>query len=303
MTMIAKRLSPKAIQALKEAVASIYWTKRDFRGFLTHSITDAQILARVDWTQTKKDIAALVVDQLAARPDQRDLRSLVDEVSRMADFSHLDDDGAARAQRAVQALRAVARPHEDEAAAQQRRTVRQQAAERTALQRETEGATRAALRSTFFALMGAPDAQRRGYQLETLLNDLFALSRLDPKASFRLTGEQIDGAFTFDGDDYLLEAKWEKHPVPPAILDVFDGKIRRKAAHARGLFLAINGFQESAVALHSGGGSAMILMDGADLTAVLEERIALPDLLRHKRRHAAHTGRVFLSISDVDILG
>lgn len=46
MTVIVKRLSPKAIQALKEAVASIYWTKRDFRGFLTHSITDAQILAR-----------------------------------------------------------------------------------------------------------------------------------------------------------------------------------------------------------------------------------------------------------------
>jgi len=262
-------------------------------------------LLAVDWTQTKKDIAALVVDQLAARPDQRDIRSLVDEVSRMADFSHLDDDGAARARKAVQALRGIAPTHEDASAEQQqqRRAARQQAAERMALQRETEGAKCAALRSAFFALMGAPDAQRRGYQLETLLNDLFALSKLDPKASFRLTGEQIDGAFTFDGDDYLLEAKWEKHPVPPATLDVFDGKIRRKAAHARGLFLAINGFQESAIALHSGGGSAMILMDGADLTAVLEERIALPDLLHHKRRHAAHTGHVFLSISDVDLLG
>jgi predicted HTH domain antitoxin len=162
-----------------------------------------------------------------------------------------------------------------------------------------EGATRAALLAAFTTLMVAPDAQRRGYELESLLNDLFTLAKLDPKASFRLIGEQIDGAFTFDGDDYLLEAKWEKYPIPPATLDVFDGKIGRKAAHTRGLLLAINGFQESAIALHSGRASAIILMDGADLMAVLEERIALPDLLRHKRRHAAHTGRVFIGVRDI----
>lgn len=297
--MMTKRLSPKAIQALKEAVASIYWTKRDFRGFLTHSITDTHILAHIDWTQTKKDIAATVVDQLAARPDQRDLHSLVDEVSMMTDFSHLDDDGAARARKAVQALRDITRTHEDASAEQQRRAARQQAAEQTARQREAEDAKRAALRGAFIGLMGAPDAQQRGYQLERLLNGLFTLAKLDPKASFRLIGEQIDGAFTFDGDDYLLEAKWEKHSLPPATLDVFDGKIRRKAAHTRGLLLAINGFQESAIMLHSGRASAMILMDGADLMAALEERIALPDLLRHKRRHAAHTGQVFISVRDI----
>lgn len=297
--MTMTRLSPQAIQALKEALAAIYWTKRDFRGFLTHSITDAQVLARVDWTQTKKDIAALVVDHLAVRSGQHDLRSLVDDVSTMTDFSHLDDDGTARARKAVQALRAIARTHEDASTEQQRRAARQQAAEQTAHQRDAEDAKRAALRDAFIALVGAPDAQQRGYQLERLLADLFALSTLDPKASFRLMGEQIDGAFTFDGDDYLVEAKWEKQPLPPATLDVFDGKIRRKAAHTRGLLVAINGFQGSAIALHSGRQSAMILMDGADLMAVLEERIALPDLLRHKRRHAAHTGHVFLGIQDI----
>jgi len=297
--MTVKRPSPQAIQVLKEAVASIYWTKRDFRGFLTHCVTDTHVLARIDWAQTKKDIAAAVVDQLAACPDQRNLRSLVDEVSKMTDFSHLDDDGAARARKAIQSLRAIAQTHEDASAEQQRRVARQQAVENVALQRQAESAALATLRDAFIALVGAVDAQQRGYQLERLLNKLFVHCKLDPNASFRLMGEQIDGAFTFDEDDYLLEAKWEKNLIPAAALDVFDGKIRRKAAHTRGLFLAINGFQESAIALHSGRASAMILMDGTDLMAVFEERITLHDLLRDKRRHAAHTGQVYMGIRDI----
>jgi hypothetical protein len=39
----------------------------------------------------------------------------------------------------------------------------------------------------------------------------------------------------------------------------------------------------------------MILMDGADLSAVVEGRISMPDLLRRKRQHAARTGEIFLS--------
>lgn len=38
----------------------------------------------------------------------------------------------------------------------------------------------------------------------------------------------------------------------------------------------------------------MILMDGADLSAVIEDRITLPDLLRRKRQHAARTGHIFI---------
>ncbi len=43
----------------------------------------------------------------------------------------------------------------------------------------------------------------------------------------------------------------------------------------------------------------MILMDGTDLMAVFEERITLHDLLRDKRRHAAHTGQVYMGIRDI----
>lgn len=42
-----------------------------------------------------------------------------------------------------------------------------------------------------------------------------------------------------------------------------------------------------------------MLMDGADLYAVLEERIDLRDLLRRKRREASMTGRVLLTAAEI----
>jgi hypothetical protein len=39
----------------------------------------------------------------------------------------------------------------------------------------------------------------------------------------------------------------------------------------------------------------MILMDGADLSAVVDGRITLPELLSRKRQDAARTGEILLS--------
>lgn len=137
--------------------------------------------------------------------------------------------------------------------------------------------------------------QTRGYSLERLLNELFALFDIDAKASFRIVGEQIDGAFTFDGTEFLLEAKWHADPTPVADLDIFSGKIGRKLDNTLGLFVSINGFKATALTTHSQNGSKFFLMDGSDLSAVLDDRIGLPELLTHKRKHAARTGQVFTS--------
>jgi hypothetical protein len=52
-------------------------------------------------------------------------------------------------------------------------------------------------------------------------SQLFEVFDLDPKASFRITEEQIDGAFTFDMTDYLFEAKWQKNTTSIEDLDFF----------------------------------------------------------------------------------
>jgi len=122
---------------------------------------------------------------------------------------------------------------------------------------------------------------------------------LDPKSAFKITGEQLDGAFTFDGTDYLFECKWHKALISIQDLDAFSGKLSRKLDNTLGLFLSINGFSEDAVKAHSTGRRAMILMDGSDLMAVLEGRIDLIQLLLRKRRHASQTGNIYLRIHEL----
>jgi hypothetical protein len=82
-------------------------------------------------------------------------------------------------------------------------------------------------------------------------------------------------------------------------LDIFTAKVRRRGENTLGLFVAISGFQPTAVNLHSGNRSPMLLMDGADLYAVLEERIDFRELLRRKRREASMSGRVLLTATEI----
>ena len=52
------------------------------------------------------------------------------------------------------------------------------------------------------------------------MNKLFILNDLDPKASFKIMGQQIDGAFTLDGTEFLFEAKWTKSLINSSDLAV-----------------------------------------------------------------------------------
>lgn len=145
------------------------------------------------------------------------------------------------------------------------------------------------------ALVSSDNAQSRGFELERVMYELFELFDLDPKASFKNLGEQIDGAFSLDGTEYLFEAKWQKEPVNKADLAVFSDKVRTKLENTLGIFLSINGFSGDGVSAHQAGGASILLVDGGDLMAVLEERIDFVSLLLRKKRHAAQTGQIYLS--------
>ena len=301
-----KRIAPAALHALKEALASVYWYKSDLRSFLTQSLSDPSLLGRLNWQDYKRNIVGALIDFLARNEDvyQRQLLRLMAEVSRISDFSHLAklDDGATKeknARAAVEALRKQMGNLTDVLAEEKEiEKRRQQAHERlmqaTAIKQHLDELTK-----DYFELLATNDAQKRGFQLEKLLKSLFELFDLDPKASFRITGEQIDGAFTFEGTDYLLEAKWQKEPVTASDLDALAGKLSRKLDNTLGLFLSINGFSEDGVNAHSSGRRLMLLMDGSDLMAVFEGRIDLMQLLLRKRREASQSGNIYLRIHEI----
>ncbi len=74
--------------------------------------------------------------------------------------------------------------------------------------------------------------------------------------------------------------------------------MHRRGENTLGLFLAINGFELTAIELRSGNRSPIMLMDSADLYAVLDELIDLRELLR-KRREASMTDRVLLTAAEI----
>ena len=297
-----KKIAPAALNALEAALAQIYWYKKDLRSFLTNCMSDSAVLSKLNWQAYKRDIVGQLVAHLAARETlhQADILRLMTEVARFDDFSHLEilDEGepkAARARTAVAALRRQVARHlelvEDQRNILDRRKKnREKRSKSMATQKLLDK-----LRDEYIGLLALP-AQKRGYALESFMNKLFDLFDLDPKPSFRVKGEQIDGAFSFEGTDYLLEARWRQKPTARDELDVFDAKIARKLDNTLGLFLSINGFAKDGVNVYATRRSRMILMDGFDLMSVLEKRVALDTLLLLKRRHAAQKGDIYVPV-------
>lgn len=151
------------------------------------------------------------------------------------------------------------------------------------------------LKDRFFALCANENRQEAGLALERLLNELFEHFALQPRASFRLVGEQIDGSFVLDFETYLAEAKWTLKSVDAADLFIFREKVEGKSASTRGLFLSVNGFAPNGLdALIRGKQPLFFLMDGVDLCTVLQDQIELPALLSLKQRRLAEEGSVFV---------
>lgn len=302
MMKSTKIISPSISLPLKNALTNIYWKKSDLKSFLSISIRNNSILATLDWNLTKYKIVSELIDRMFNRQDiyKEDLLYLIELICDMDDFTHLlrwDDgkDKVKKAKDSVDALRKNAegyftRKTKEKVAAEQRANYQEQI-----LKMQNSSEKLQEMYSKFMNMYKIEDAQRRGYLFEEFLIDIFNFFDLDAKNSFKIDGEQIDGAFSFDGADYLIEAKWTKTPIDKTELSVFHEKIESKLKNTLGLFVSVNGYTETAS--NSGfRNNNMVLMDGQDIVQILENRISLPDLLMQKRRHAAQTGEIMFRV-------
>jgi hypothetical protein len=140
--------------------------------------------------------------------------------------------------------------------------------------------------------------QARGYAFEKWLQKTFNVFGLEAEKPFRNTGEQIDGSFHFNGDTYLIEAKWQNERTGVVDLHAFHGKVDQRAAWARGLFVSHSGFTEDGLVAF-GRARKVICMDGLDLSEMLRRKLALPDVLHRKVRRAVDHGVVLARVSDL----
>ncbi len=136
--------------------------------------------------------------------------------------------------------------------------------------------------------------QERGFAFEKFLNELFVFYDLSPRGAFKVKGEQIDGAFSHNNRDYLLEAKWQKRQICMSDLYSFRGKIDSKLKSTLGLYVSFNGYSQEVLDTYIA--KEIILIDGQDLYQILEDRISLPDMIEIKRKEAATTGKAMFRI-------
>jgi len=140
--------------------------------------------------------------------------------------------------------------------------------------------------------------QPRGYAFEKFLHSLFSFYQLQPRGSFRLVGEQIDGSFVHSGNTYLLEAKWQNAPVDNAAMHILQSKAQHKMDWTRGLLISYSGFSPDAF-ISMGTGNRIICMDGLDLHDGLTRRIPLDVVIARKVRAASETARLFTPVREL----
>ncbi len=297
-----KIISPEALVALVDALSSIYWYKDDLHRYIEGCVSNKGLLGTLNWELKKREIASTLVHRMSARPDlyKEDLLQLIYCTSTFSDFTHFkkceDSEKLTKeAKSCVQRLKTLSTGYFEKQEEKEHQELQRKAYEESIKEREAFELKLNKLKEQFYELTRMENAQARGYAFETFLNDLFSLFDLEPRKSFKIIGQQIDGAFTHEGTDYLLEARWQNEQSDTTELLAFDGKVGTKLKNTLGLFIAYYGFTETAKQLKTQSRS-LILMDGADLVQVLDGKIALDKLILAKRRYASQTGEAMYRV-------
>ncbi|MFL7866265.1 MULTISPECIES: TOPRIM nucleotidyl transferase/hydrolase domain-containing protein [Vibrio] len=138
--------------------------------------------------------------------------------------------------------------------------------------------------------------RKRGYAFEEILKSCLEHEQLDPRASYKAEGEQIDGSFFLDGSIFLLEAKWHKDELPASAIYQFKGKVDGKLAGTIGVFISMSGYSKDAVdALTLGKSLNIILFGKEDIDAAIIGGSSFRSVLKSKLRIAAEEGVVYHS--------
>jgi hypothetical protein len=296
-----QQVRPRLPFEIREAVVVVcgrcFWLKDQFRAFLLSCSVPAELYDR--FADDKKfKIARHILGELDQLEDegytiQRRIVTEMCKLRKIPDENVPDMDAALHALRTLKELalahKLIALKTQRDASARADEQQRRQAG------MEARAAKMEELRATFGVMVQATDdPQERGYGLEDLLAELFAVHEITYRPPYRTTTEQIDGHFSFKGFDYLVEARWRKTPPNEADLAVLKTKVDKKITSTRGLFVSVAGVRPGVVQEFTRGVSAnIVLMDGSDVTLILEGRISLTDALDIKIQKAAQEGIIF----------
>lgn len=285
---------------MRDCILSVLWPRQDIVDFFrTSGCTKSDLKTVVNFKTSNLSRAAIVdgvFAVLATRPDEG-LGAFRAMLHALINWSHFDsyffdklkklDRG--EAQRQIDHLKQLQEIRDAKIKENARHRQRRAAAAKRPTRTLNE------LRDHYLGLAsGQETRQRRGYLLEKILSELGKLAGLEITEAFRVEGEQIDGAIKYDGEHYIVEARWRDSSATTEAVYQFAQKVEGKM-YGRGLFVSINGYQESAIdALTKGKAIRTVFVDGEDIILVLERQISFVELLDRKIKAAQTKGRIYV---------
>lgn len=299
-----KQFSPQTIKTMKDTLSTIFWYKKSLIDFIRHSMDDGyKLLSSIDTVAlTKRDIASSFVEKLILNQNvyQEDIIHIIDQLCNWTDFTELSKldlkEQVKEAKEHIHNLKGIAQGFFDKKISEQKQKEAQDRYQKNLEYRQYFLDELEKLKNEYMKIFSI-NPQEAGYIFEKILYKLNEIFDLDPRASYKIVGEQIDGSFSFENQEYLLEAKYCKDVIDHNHIILFVNKVSNKLENTLGLLISNNGFTETAI--NNANNKNILLMDGQDLFFVLEDRIDLRDLLRYKKRHAAETGNSFYRVKDI----
>ncbi|HDR9019571.1 hypothetical protein A4G86_22110 [Burkholderia pseudomallei] len=281
---------------MKDCILSLFWPRKDIVGFFEkHGCTKAEIAPlqlEGEHALKRHEVVDALFSALAARSDNGlgPFRAMLQSLLSWSHFDPYYFDKLRKLDRStanknLEHLRQLQEIRDAKIKADRERRAAQDAA------RQQPTASLDQLRAEYLDLLADKTSrQQRGYALERILAELSRLSHLETTEAFRVNGEQVDGAVKFDGEHYLIEAKWQERSASNEPVYQFAGKL-----YGRGLFISVNGFSSEVIrSLVMGKELQTLFIDGEDLILVLEGHLSLREMIDHKVKAAQTKGLIYV---------
>jgi hypothetical protein len=304
---MADRLPEALVGRFAVAIRDVLWYRDRVYRFFDRAGVPASIMAAVremkDEPTIKKCLHVIDLLEQSGPEGIKIIQTLFSQISDWNDLSHLSADKQTTARQSQDALKAEIRSYANRVEYQQQlEQAQHKEREEHGRPRQLDHARLQAFRNRFDTTWMVNDPQRRGNELEALLNDVFDYYCPESRGPFRRQGEQVDGHFRYDGHDYFCEIRWRESQANAADISVLrDRAVAGFGGDVRALFVSFNGFTSECLESlnRRAGQERVILMDGVDLRGVLNSDLAFDILLREKLAYAVRDQRAFVSAREI----
>ena len=297
-----KKLAPEFVALTQDTCLKAFWTKNALRTFLKmHNISDGFLSTLTEEETKAQFLARLFLELVNPRKNLEPIiLSMAVSLSDMKHFPDLElrEDTRVKipaAKEAAARLKVEVDKIQTNLDEEKRQKQRRADAEERRQANIAAQNTLNKLTQSLADLVPRQGTQDGGYAFENWFYSLIQYFDIDSRPPYRVDGRQIDGALTIDGTTFLVETKFTNNKANPHDIEIFMGKVTRKADNTMGIFVSMAGFNEKAIGEASRDKTPLLLLDHSHIYGlILSNIMSLDNVVRRIKRHASQTGEAYL---------